>query len=187
MLTVFDLGANGGGFPLMLLLSGKRFSKLVCVEMNPNTFRRLQYNISRNVEGETVLIQGAVCGSRRKFELALGQGDISDSIYQDHTDASLKSRQKYEIEGYSFDDLFRSHFGESVVDICKLDIEGAEYEVFSSPEHTGLRLCRYLIVELRSAVDQRRQLRNSKCDWYVKLNQAITDFPRNAFITTTNT
>src|SRR5438552_1894676 len=44
-ISVFDLGANGGGFPLMLLLNGKRLSRLVCVEMNPNTYQRLLYNV----------------------------------------------------------------------------------------------------------------------------------------------
>ena len=172
MLTVFDLGANGGGFPLMLLLSGKRFSKLVCVEMNPNTFRRLQYNVSRNVEGETVLVNGAVCRSRTKFELALGQGDISDSIYQDRAKASPKPRQKYQIEGYSFDDLFRAHFGNGVVDICKMDIEGAEYEVLASSEHTGLQNCRYLIIELHPVpADRERQFADAlRATGFVELN-----------------
>jgi FkbM family methyltransferase len=149
-ISVFDLGANGGGFPLMLLLNGKQFSKLVCVEMNPNTFLRLQYNVARNINGEVALIQGAVCGNRRKFELLLGAGDISDSIYQNASEASI-SRQNYVIEGYTFDELFRAHFGQGVIDICKMDIEGAEYDVLSTPQHSCLQFCRYLLVELHAA------------------------------------
>lgn len=155
-LTVFDLGANGGGFPLMLLVNGKRLSRLVCVEMNPNTFQRLQYNIGHNVDGEFTLVNGAVCSSRTKFDLILGNGSTSDSIYQNHSSNSAPSLRKYSIEGYSFDFLFRSHFGESLVDICKMDIEGAEYEVLLSSEHTTLRLCRYLIVEIHPGTSEKR-------------------------------
>jgi FkbM family methyltransferase len=157
-LSVFDLGANGGGFPLMLLLDGKRFSRLVCVEMNPNTFRRLQYNVSRNIDADTVLIQAAVCGNSRRLDLTLGRGDISDSIYSNTAPSSAGPRWRYSIEGRTFNDLFRAHFGESIIDICKMDIEGAEYEVLASSEHDRLRFCRYFIVELhKGTADQHAQ------------------------------
>ena len=153
-ISVFDLGANGGGFPLMLLLEGKCFQKLVCVEMNPNTFRRLQYNVSRNLRAEHTLINGAICGKHRQFHLSLGRGDISDSIYRG-SDPQQPDQTDYVIEGYTFDELYRTNFGNARVDICKMDIEGAEYEVMSSPEHESLRLCRYLLVELHpAAADQ---------------------------------
>ncbi len=42
----------------------------------------------------------------------------------------------------------KAHFGDETVDLCKMDIEGAEYEVLASPAHQKLRNCRYLIVEL---------------------------------------
>lgn len=149
-ISVFDLGANGGGFPLMLLLNEKRLEQLVCVEMNPNTFRRLQYNVSRNIRGRHTLINGAICGEHRLFKLSLGRGDISDSIYQG-SDPRQAGRSDYSIQGYTFDELFRAHFGSGTVDICKMDIEGAEYEVLVSPEHECLRACRYLIIELHAA------------------------------------
>ena len=154
-ISVFDLGANGGGFPLMLLLNGKRLSRLVCVEMNPNTYRRLQYNVTRNVPGEPTLINGAVCGEHRQFELSLGRGDISDSIYAPQSASSSEGRQRYVIEGYTFDELFRAQFGAAIVDICKMDIEGAEYEVMATPGHQCLRACRYLLVELHTTPPER--------------------------------
>ena len=47
-LSVFDIGANSGGFPLMLKLNNFEIENLTCVEMNPNTFARLQLNIQKN-------------------------------------------------------------------------------------------------------------------------------------------
>jgi hypothetical protein len=34
------------------------------------------------------------------------------------------------------------------VDICKIDVEQAEYEVMASPGHDRLRRCRVLVVEI---------------------------------------
>lgn len=144
--SLFDLGANSGGFPLLLLASGKRLSKVVCVEMNPNTFLRLQFNILSNVRGEVSLIQGAVCGRRTEFELSLGPGSTSDSIYQDKGQDVEGTSQK--VQGYSFDELFETYFATDVVDICKLDVEGAEYEILASGECTRLAHCRYVVIEL---------------------------------------
>ena len=163
-ISVFDLGANGGGFPLMLHLHGKRFSRLVCVEMNPNTFCRLQYNVTRNVPCEPTLINGAVCGEHRQFELFLGRGDISDSIYTCESTGTLDGRQRYVVQGYTFDELFRAQFGTATVDICKMDIEGAEYEAMATPEHQCLRACRYLLVELHTARPERLALFASELD-----------------------
>ncbi len=146
-IAVFDLGANGGGFPLMLHLQGKRFSRLVCVEMNPNTFQRLRYNITRNIKGDIDLEHAAVCGNNQQLKLRFGRGDISDTIYQKPN----LSFPQFSVPGRTFDTLFRSCFQEQKVDICKMDIEGAEYEVLNSAEQTCLRLCRYLLVELHPA------------------------------------
>ncbi len=146
-ISVFDLGANGGGFPLLLHLQGKKFSRLVCVEMNPNTFRRLQFNITRNIRSDVRLEHAAVCGSHRQLTLRFGRGDISDSIYQEAND----EKEEFAIAGRTFDDLFHAHFGDQTVDICKMDIEGAEYEVMFSNESSCLRFCRYLLVEIHAA------------------------------------
>ena len=38
--------------------------------------------------------------------------------------------------------------GKAPIDLCKLDIEGAEYGVLSHPGHGGLRRCRFLLTEI---------------------------------------
>ena len=126
-------------------------SRLVCVEMNPNTFGRLQYNIARNIRGEVSLVHTAVCDRSRMLALRFGRGSISDTIYQEATD--LASEQ-FQVAGRTFDDLFRSQFGDQTVDICKMDIEGAEYEVIFSAEKTCLQRCRYLLAELHPASEE---------------------------------
>jgi FkbM family methyltransferase len=144
-INVLDIGANNGGFPLMLRSQEISLKKLACVEFNPNTFSRLRFNIERNLTCDFVGINAAICGRPQAFELYLGEGDAGDSIYQ-RGDAF--GRQLYQVKGMTFDDIYSSTFGEEVVDVCKIDVEGAEYEVLSSPDHTCLARCRYLIIEI---------------------------------------
>ena len=81
-LNVLDLGANGGGLPLSMHCHGIRFARLGCVEMNPATFGRLHFNISRNIPAlSTSLINAAVCESDGKMTVNLGrEGQTKASI-----------------------------------------------------------------------------------------------------------
>src|SRR5579863_8863965 len=45
---VLDLGAMGGGFPLLMRIMGFEISRAVCVEMNPQTYQRLLVNLTAN-------------------------------------------------------------------------------------------------------------------------------------------
>src|SRR5262249_56684687 len=73
-INVLDLGSNGGGFPLMLLFEGLCVAKLVCVEMNPQTYTRALLNISRNFSCRYRVINAAVSGTATTFDLRLGRG-----------------------------------------------------------------------------------------------------------------
>ncbi|HEX8650326.1 MAG TPA: FkbM family methyltransferase [Pyrinomonadaceae bacterium] len=153
-LNVLDLGANGGGFPLMLHVNKLRLGKLACVEFNPNTFSRLRFNIERNLKCEFTGINAAICGERRELQVQLGSGSTGDSIYQPSPEQSAAG-SVYRIDGLTFDDIYNSTFQDEVVDICKMDVEGAEYEVFASAHHECIKRCRYLIVEIHNVEDRR--------------------------------
>jgi FkbM family methyltransferase len=145
--TVLDLGANAGGFPLMLELEGIRIARLVCVEMNPNTATRLRFNIARNLDCNCRIINAAVCGERQEFELYLGRGSASDSLYQDS--AAGNGSCKYTVPGITLDDLEREEFVDNhPIDVCKMDVEGAEYDILFSSTHSLLKRVRYLIMEI---------------------------------------
>lgn len=145
-INVLDLGANNGGFPLLLQTSGFALKKVVSVELNPKTFVRLRFNLERNLPGEVVALNAAVCGEDRQLEVALGEGGVSDSIYGD--DAKDNGAPVCKIQGLTFDRICETYFADDVIDICKIDVEGAEFEVFLEPSHQRLRQCRYLIMEI---------------------------------------
>jgi FkbM family methyltransferase len=149
-INVLDLGANGGGFPLMLVLAGIPLKRVVCVEMNPQTFTRLQFNIARNVQGDHRVINAAVCGTRRTLDLVLGSGSTGDSLYAPSVASKGEAtRSGYSIAGVTLDDVLCEEFdGAGTVDLCKLDVEGAEYEILFSPSHSLIKKIRYLILEV---------------------------------------
>lgn len=143
--NVLDLGSSNGGFPLLLQISGVKLKKVVSLELNPETFTRLRFNLDRNLSCETIAINAAVCGETRTLRVELGKGSVSDNIYSENL--NLEAEVK-EVPGISFDDLYERCFAGEIVDICKLDVEGAEFEILQTENHKALRKCRYLIMEI---------------------------------------
>lgn len=153
-LNVLDLGASNGGFPLLLAASGYKFSRLVSVELNPQTYTRLHFNLNRNLGGQIIPLNAALCGRSGKLSVNVGSGGVSDSIYEASEGGDVRP---YEIEGFSFNDLYDKYFSDRVVDICKIDVEGAEFEVFEGMAFDKLVNCRYLIMEIHERNGRRAE------------------------------
>jgi FkbM family methyltransferase len=142
-----DLGANGGGFPLMLRAEGIGIEKAVCVEMNPMVANRLKLNLATNFGPEAVAINAAVCDTSDRKEIVLRhiRGGTSISILHDQADRTTDSDS---VRTISLATLCEEYFDNGPIDICKVDIEGAEYEAFESSNDAVLLTIRYLLVEL---------------------------------------
>lgn len=157
-LKVIDLGANTGGFPLLLAAENIPVEKLLAVEINPQTFSRLCFNIERNMVCDFYPVRAALTGSNRRLKLSFGNSSTSDNIY-----AQPVERPSLSVCGLSFDNLFDKFFAENeTVDICKMDVEGAEFEVFAGNEYQRLRNCRYLLIEIHHSKEKPRDLVRQK-------------------------
>jgi FkbM family methyltransferase len=147
---VLDLGANGGGFPLMLKLAGIGLGRVVCVEMNPLTYSRLLVNLTTNIGPSTVAINAAVCGMQPNSEVLLkhSRGGTGESIYGNRHDPSTAH---VAVRTTTLQALYEEYFGDEFLDICKIDIEGAEYDVLDSCPDEVIRRIRYLVIEFHDA------------------------------------
>ncbi|QYO66470.1 FkbM family methyltransferase [Leptolyngbya sp. 7M] len=143
-LTVLDIGANNGGFPLLLRSEGYPIGKLLSIELNPATFERLKQNIGLNFGVEAECLNAAVCGESRMIAFAEGAAGTSDNIYQTARSGSGKQRS---VPGITLDQAIEK-LGRDAIDICKMDIEGAEFEIFAGPSAAKLKKCRYLLIEI---------------------------------------
>ena len=143
--NVLDLGANNGGFALLLKHLGIPVERIVCVELNPRTCMRLQFNLDRNIDAPHEVLNAAVCARSGSLAIHVGAGDVGDNIYGG---SAADSRQEV-VPAITFDEIFIERFGrDAVLDLCKIDIEHAEYEVFASPGHDLVDRCRFLIIEI---------------------------------------
>jgi FkbM family methyltransferase len=143
---VLDLGANGGGFPLMLKIEGIEIARAVCVEMNPLTWQRLQVNLGANLGEAAVAVNAAVCGIEHGTEILLkpSRGGTSLSMYGHCAD---RSSPHVEVRTVTIQALCEQYFKSEIVDICKMDIEGAEYEALEASPNEVLARIRYLVME----------------------------------------
>jgi FkbM family methyltransferase len=154
-INVLDLGAQSGGFPLLLRALGKKLRSVCCVELNPNTFSRLKFNLDRNFpETRRVALNLGVCDSSATLTVALGAGGTSDNIY----DLAADKTATQTIQGTTFDDVYKSAFPDEMVDICKIDIEGAEFDVFRGHHWQMAARCRYILIEIHHNRERDRRV-----------------------------
>lgn len=143
---LLDLGANGGGFPLMLKLEGVDVEPAVCVEMNPLTALRLAVNLNTNFGFSAAAINAAVCNMPEGSEIRLkpSRGGTSESMFSGQVGREVPA---VVVPTTTFTSLYSRYFADSAVDICKIDIEAAEYEVIGSIADDVLKRIRYLFIE----------------------------------------
>jgi FkbM family methyltransferase len=144
--NLLDLGANGGGFPLMLRLEGIDVAHVVCVEMDPLTALRLAVNLNTNLGFSALAINAAVCDLPEGSEIRLepSRGNTGRSLFTGQVDRTVPA---VVVRTTTFQSLYDRYFANRVVDICKIDIEAAEYGVIDSIADDVLKKIRFLFIE----------------------------------------
>jgi FkbM family methyltransferase len=148
---VLDLGANGGGFPLLLLLSGFEVVQAVCVEMNPSTALRLRVNLDTNMDGRAIGINAAVCGPNAQPEILLERRRGGTGLSMDRNRCS-SAEPSIAVPTVTMSALCERYFPDTCIDLCKIDIEGAEYDALGAASDAVLNKIRNLIIEFHDPV-----------------------------------
>lgn len=159
--TVLDIGANGGGFGLLLASCGLTPSFLGCAEMNPSVHVRLQYNLRRNLDGELYLANVAIAGRSGSVTQKFGCGDTGERLRlaaEDAVESSPpESLDRQTVEIWTFDKFVDEALSANAsIDMCKIDIEGAEFEMLRGRDCQALSRCRYVIIEIHSSQEELR-------------------------------
>jgi FkbM family methyltransferase len=122
--TILDLGSNVG-FSVLFFRSEVPGARIVAVEPDPSTFAKLERNV-RGIPGVEV-VQAAVTGEDGDVEFAADPDSIVSSIAGIRAGTQGTAR----VRGLALDTLMAERLPEGV-DLIKIDIEGAEYDVFAS-------------------------------------------------------
>lgn len=141
--SIIDLGANAGGFSLMLKDKKIEISKIVAVEMNPLTFSRMQLNLLTNLGPSAICLNRIVAAEHGFLKVPYSRGTTGQSVY----DAVDEDSSNFEVEKVTFESLVEVYF-ENGVDLLKCDIEGSEWELFQGRTLEIIGNCKYLIIEI---------------------------------------
>lgn len=135
--TIIDCGANIG---LTALYFAQRYpnARIISIEPDPTNFNLLQSNVA--AEPRIVPVHAALVGSE------------TDSIYlsQDrpawgNSTSRVPGRAAVKVAAVTLEELCKYH-GLDCIDLLKVDIEGAEEELFSKPDF--LPKVRFVVIEL---------------------------------------
>lgn len=134
---IVDAGANIG---LAALFFARLFpdARICCIEPDAANFALLQYNTRNYSNIRTV--QAAVWYKNETLDFTNKEGFSAGLQVQP---SSLTNA----IQGYTIPELMQ-HFGIDEIDILKMDVEGAEKEIFGVGDTSWLQQVRILVIEL---------------------------------------
>lgn len=137
--NIIDLGANIGTESLRLSRMYPN-AKIVSVEAEKRNFESLKKNTSDNHSIE--IIHGAIWGKESKLRLNSSSLQNSQSWYLEEA----KSNENFDMIGLPFNKILQNFKFDSV-DILKVDIEGAEKELFSKECSQWIHKIKCMIIE----------------------------------------
>jgi FkbM family methyltransferase len=154
--TFVDIGAHIGTYSLRAAPIVGPAGRVIAIEPNPETVRKLQGNIQAS-GAQTITVEPFACSdAEATLELFAGPQSNSGETSLSQTNASRDQQAgtSYKVRARPLDAILQEA-GVTRVDAVKIDVEGAEVMVLKGAGHT---LDRYHPVVLIEVVDQ--QLRS---------------------------
>lgn len=145
--VIVDIGANIGFFTIYALIKNPN-SQILAVEANPKNFEILKNNINENNLSDKVKVFHYVVTSEpglQSFYLSSNSG--WSSIYNER---GAKNGKIINVDSTSLSRLFENN-KLNVIDLLKIDIEGAEYDIMLNDKF----LENFIVKELFIEVDKR--------------------------------
>ncbi len=137
--TIIDGGANIGCASVYFSIKFPN-AKIIAIEPEKNNYLILQKNVApyKNIQ----CIQAGLWDKNEKLSIANPEGGAAEFMFENKI-----SNNENLIDGITIQSLL-DKYNWNQVDILKLDIEGAEKEVFSGNDVSWLKKVKLLIIEL---------------------------------------
>jgi FkbM family methyltransferase len=124
-MTFVDVGANWGYFTMLAAHHVEKKGRVICLEPDPRLFTVLKENISVNHLDQVTALPIAA-GSRSGWLTLAGYDESGGNFGLSRVvNQSSGSDQTFQVAAQTLDEVFRQESLE-VVDLVKMDIEGAE-------------------------------------------------------------
>jgi FkbM family methyltransferase len=146
--TIMDVGSNVG-FTSLLFMRKFPLSKIFALEPEIQNYHALQANVKAN-NAESNIVPFNLAAWSHEDELSL-------SPFRDNREWSFSfspgSQSTACVKALPLEDILMQT-GADIIDLCKIDIEGAEREIFLNDAHLGdfLNRVRYLVMEVHRDV-----------------------------------
>jgi len=131
-----DIGSNIGLFSILASNFVETSGKVICFEPSYREYRRLLFNIEKNQCFNIVAFNAGISKESQIGEFAVAVGHtglnkIASGIAVPHHVLSVPL--------FSLDTLWSELYGETVIDLVKIDVEGAEFWVLEGMHQLLLR------------------------------------------------
>jgi FkbM family methyltransferase len=141
--TIVDCGANIGCTSAYLLDQYPK-SRLIAIEPDTGNMALCKRNL-RQYRDRVTFVQAGVWSTR--CGLVVSRGEFRDGQPWSFQVRPTTADEKPEIQAITLNDLL-AEFGINQIDILKIDVEGAEREIFLASDQSWLRRTRTIAIEL---------------------------------------
>ncbi len=147
--VIVDLGANIGSYAVF---ASKNADRVLAFEPVPSNYQLLCQNIELNKCNNIEAIQAGVAKDRGKRTIYIATVNVgSSSLYR-------ASGTCFEADMITFADIF-DNYGIDRINMLKIDIEGAEHELFSNVTIELLKKVDEIIMEVHSYTTGMREIK----------------------------
>lgn len=144
--VVLDCGANIGAFASFVLSIAPN-AKLICVEPMPSNAEACRVNLAK--EQNCVVLQAAIMGTAGTITLQ----DFGDEQSACHSvmDYGVKGLKQIAVPAVTLDDIMSGqHIG--LVQLLKLDVQGAEFDIFKHCSRETIDRMAYISMEIHPCI-----------------------------------
>lgn len=139
--TIFDIGAHAGFFTLYAKAINPK-AQIICVEPDENNIEAINQNLKlNNMQSKVKVIKGALVSEKGDYILEISKDSHNHKVV--YKDQKKKGRS---IIGYQLLDLV-AQLGVEVIDLLKMDIEGAEVGIIEAWNESDWSALRNIVLE----------------------------------------